>query len=114
MKKVKYWLFALCVFFTAASCTKVIDLELGDNSGELVIEGNITNVRAPQYITISRNVPFTNTNTYPSVTGATGNVRQFTEGPSGTYSIGRLTGQPGGTYTLQIITNGKTYKAVSI
>src|SRR5436305_931570 len=100
MKKVKYSLSALYVLFIITSCTKVIDLKLGDNSGLLVIEGNITNVRAPQYITISRNVPFTNTNTYPPVTGATvsvtdamGNFRQFTEGPPGTYSISRLAGQ---------------------
>ncbi|HEY4327772.1 MAG TPA: DUF4249 domain-containing protein [Mucilaginibacter sp.] len=121
MKKIKYWFSALYVIFIMASCTKVIDLKLGDKTGELVIEGNITNVRAPQYITLSRNVPFTNANTYPPVTGAIvsvtdalANFRQFTEGPPGTYSIGRLTGQPGNTYTLQVTTNGKTYSAVSV
>jgi hypothetical protein len=120
MKKIEYWLFAMCVFVTITSCTRVIDLKLGNNSGDLVIEGNLTNARGLQYITIRRNVPFSNTNTYPPVTGATvsvtdaaGNVRQFTEGPAGTYSIGRFTGQPGISYTLQVITNGKTYKAVS-
>src|ERR1700742_2964468 len=113
---------ALYLFLLAAlaSCTKVIDLKLGDNTGELVIEGNVTNSRGPQVIKLSTNVPFSNTNTYPAVTGANvsvsdqaGNTYQFTEGPSGTYSNTQLTGAPGNIYTMSVTTGGKTYIAKS-
>lgn len=121
MKRTKYYISALFIVLIAASCTKVVDLKLGSNTGELVIEGNIDDSSKPQTITLSRNVPFTNTNTYPPVTGATisvsdgnGNNGQFIEGPPGTYSVSRLQGIQGNTYTLNVITNGKTYSAVSI
>jgi hypothetical protein len=120
MKKIKFYISALFISLIAVSCTKVIDLKLGNNTGELVIEGNITNMKGPQYITLSQNVPFTSTNIYPPVTGATvsvtdskGNIHQFTEGPPGTYYISRLNGTAGTTYTMNVITNGKTYSAAS-
>ena len=103
------------------SCTKVIDLKLGNNTGELVIEGNITNTAGPQVIQLSTNVPFSNTNTYPPVSGATvsvsdqnGNTYPFTEGPLGTYSNSQLTGIPGNTYTMTVTSGGKTYTANSV
>jgi hypothetical protein len=113
---------AIYLFFllALASCTKVVDLKLGNNTGKLVIEGNITNTTGPQLIKLSTNVPFSNTNTYPPVTGATvsvsdqaGNTYPFTEGPSGTYSNTQLTGIPGNTYTMTVTTGGKNYTATS-
>ena len=120
MKNFKlYSVFSLLVLITI-SCTRNIDLKLNNNSGLLVIEGNITSKYGPQYITLSENVPFTNTNTYPPVTGATvsvtdnnGNSYPFTEGPAGTYSINRMAGAPGTTYTMTVLTGGKTYTATS-
>jgi hypothetical protein len=116
--KTALYLFSL---FALASCTKVIDLKLGNNTGELVIEGNITNTAGPQIIKLSTNVPFSNTNSYPPVSGATitvsdhnGNTYPFTEGPSGTYSNNQLTGIPGNTYTMTVTTGGKTYTATSV
>jgi hypothetical protein len=104
-----------------ASCTKVIDLKLGNDTGKLVIEGNITNTAGSQVIKLSTNVPFSNTNTYPPVSGATvsvsdqaGNSYPFTEGPSGTYSNSLLTGIPGNTYTMTVVTGSKTYTATSV
>ena len=115
--KTAIYLFSLLAL---ASCTKVIDLNLGNNTGELVIEGNVTNTAGPQIIKLSTNVPFTNTNTYPPVTGASvsvsdqnGNTYTFTESPSGTYSNSQLTGIPGNTYTMTVTTGGKTYTANS-
>jgi hypothetical protein len=113
-----------CIFLLAAitittSCTKVIGLKLDNATGQLVIEGNITNVNGPQYVKLSQNVPFTNTNTYPPVTGATvtltnaGNNYILTEGPQGTYSINPFVGIVGNTYTLKVLVNGQTYTASS-
>ena len=110
----------LFLLLTLAACTKQINLKLGNNTGELVIEGNITNTAGPQIIKLSTNVPFSSTNIYPPVTGATisvsdqsGNIYPFTEGPSGTYSNSQLTGIPGNTYTMTVTTGGKTYTAKS-
>ncbi len=104
--------------FTA--CTKVIDLKLGNDSGKLVIEGNITDVNGPQYIVLSRNVPFTSTNTYPPVSGATvtvsddqNNTYAFTEGPAGTYSSAQFQGNYGSNYKMTVQTGGTTYTANS-
>jgi len=122
MKKNRFYLAAIFLIISTISCTKVINLELGNDTGKLVIEGNITNIRgAVQYIKLSRNVPFTNTNTYPPVTGATvsvsdntGNVYSFTEGPAGTYYIAPFRGRPGATYKMTVVTNGTTYTATSV
>jgi hypothetical protein len=103
-----------------ASCKKVIDLNLGNVSGQLVIEGNITNVPGRQYVTLSRNVPFTNPNVYPPVSGAAvsiadnrGNQYSLTEGPAGTYFIPNAFGLGSRTYTLTVTADGKTYTAKS-
>ena len=116
----KYLICIPVILLAFSSCKKVIQLDLGNVSGELVIEANITNVYGPQYIKLSRNVPFTSTNTYPAVTGAVvsitdslGHNYQFTEGPAGTYSINNVNGVTGTTYYLSVTTGGKTYTAKS-
>jgi len=117
---IKYYFIVLLSVFMFSSCKKVINLDLGNVSGELVIEGNITNVPGAQSVTLSRNVPFTTTNVYPAVTGATvfikddkGHQYPLTEGPLGTYSIATAAGVSGNNYTLSVITGGKTYTASS-
>lgn len=122
MKKInlKYYTGLLIILLLATSCRKVIKLDLGNQTGELVIEGNITNITGRQYVKLSRNVPFTNTNEYPAVTGATvtlnnnhGNIYTFTEGPAGTYYLDPAYGKIGRTYTLNVTADGKTYTANS-
>ncbi|MDR3695082.1 DUF4249 domain-containing protein [Mucilaginibacter sp.] len=121
MKKI--YIYALVSMFaiTAVSCTKVIDLKLANDSGKLVIEGNITNVNGPQYIVLSRNVPFTSTNTYPPVSGATvtvsddqGNTYPFLEAPAGTYTAPSIAAVADRTYKMTVITGGVTYTATSV
>jgi hypothetical protein len=111
----------LSLTIVVISCTKVINLKLGNDSGKLVIEGNVTNVYGPQYIVLTHNVPFTNTNTYPPVTGATvtvsdnmGNTYPFTEGAAGVYASGTFGGIAGNKYTMAVTTGGVTYTAGSI
>jgi hypothetical protein len=112
--------FVIVIALATASCTKVIDLKLGNDTGKLVIEGNVTNKRGTQFIKLSRNVAFTSTNSYPAVTGATvsvsdatGKIYPFTEGPAGSYSTSLLAGTAGGTYTMNVITGGSAYTASS-
>lgn len=116
----KYYTGLLLMLLFQASCKKVIDLNLADNSSQLVIEANFTNQLSKQVVKLSRNVPFTSTNMYPPVTGATvsvdnhhGRIIAFTEGPVGTYSTDSLSGILGRTYTLTVATGGKTYTADS-
>jgi len=121
MKCKTLYLAILILPFIFTSCNKVIELKLGNDSGKLVIEGNITNTSAPQYIRLSRNVPFTSNNVYPAVSGATvtvsdskGNNYFFTEGADGVYINNNLTGISGETYTMTVITAGITYTATSV
>jgi len=120
MKRFKFFITTVFVILTAISCNKVINLDLGDVAGKLVIEANLTNVPGTQTIKLSQNVAFTNTNTYPPVTGASvvvkdtkGNTFNFIEGPAGTYNATFVAGRPGTTYTMTVITNGQTYTASS-
>jgi len=121
MKYIKLSFAILIIAAVAQSCNKVIDLNLGNDSGKLVIEANITNVGGPQYVTLTRNVPFTSTNIYPPVTGATvgvsddkGNNYPFTEISPGVYSNALLSGAAGSAYTMTVTTGGAIYKATSI
>ena len=120
MRKLKLSAAFTILLATLFGCTKVIDLKLGNDSGKLVIEGNITNLDSPQYIKLSRNVPFTSTNVYPPVSGATvlvtddkNNSYTFTEGPAGTYSSATFQGISGNTYKMTVTTGGITYTASS-
>jgi hypothetical protein len=120
MKKLKYYFILSITVLTITSCTKVIDLKLNNASGQLVIEGNVTNIYGPQYVKLTKNVPFTNTNTYPPVTGATitiddqhGNNYTLTEAPQGTYSVNPMTSITGNTYVMTVKVGGQTYIANS-
>jgi hypothetical protein len=120
MKKGLIYFFILTAIAGLASCKKVINLDLGNVSGELVIEGNMTNIPGPQYVLLSRNIPFTSPNVYPAVSGATvsiadddGNVYPMTEGPAGTYSTPHTHGFGTRTYTMTVTVDGKTYTAKS-
>jgi archaellum component FlaF (FlaF/FlaG flagellin family) len=117
--KYKYYVAATMLMIMAASCQKVIDLKLRNDTGKLVIEGNIVNPPGRQTVKLSQNVPFTSASTYPAVSGAAitvsnsrGNIFPFTERSAGTYS-GNFFGVPGETYTLTVKTGGQTYTAVS-
>jgi len=119
-KTISYFGLLLTMAIGETSCTKNIDLKLNNATGQLVIEGNLTNVSGQQYIKLSQNVAFSAANTYPAVSGATvaisdssGNTYPFTEGPGGTYSANGLAGLSGTRYTLTVITGDKTYTARS-
>lgn len=103
-----------------SSCEKIVNLDLGDESGKLVIEANLSNISGRQIVQLSRNVPFTNTNNYPPVVGAkvsihdqNGTNYSFTEGPSGSYMVNSTAGTPGTIYTMRVLLGDKTYTATS-
>jgi len=113
-----------CLFLLAlvglSSCEKVIEVDLKSSPVQLVFEGNITNVLGPQYIKISRSVPYSDSNVYPPVTGATvvvtnqnGANLPFTEVQPGLYSFRALKGQPKDTYTMKATVDNVVYTASS-
>ena len=53
--------------FLVISCEKEINLDLEDQSGNIVIEANITDQAGPYYVKITKTVAFTQANQYPSI-----------------------------------------------
>jgi len=120
MKNLKLYMSFLTLIILFSSCTKVINIKTGNESGELDIEANVVDTSSLQTITLSRNVPFTNTNVYPPVTGAkvsvsdpSGTIYTFAEGPNGTYTNPLLTGISGNAYKMTVTVGDTTYNATS-
>lgn len=120
MKTIKYSLPFLVILCTLSACEKVIDLDLGNKTGDLVIEGDVTDTNTPQMIKLSTNVPFTNTNSYPPVSGAIvllsddqGNSNTLIEQTPGIYSTPPMTGVSGRSYKMTVVVNGRTHAATS-
>ncbi|MXV14088.1 DUF4249 domain-containing protein [Hufsiella ginkgonis] len=116
----QYILAVVAVVPFLSSCEKVIDVKIDTSPGQVVIQGNITNVAGPQSVKISRSVSYTDKNEFPPVSGATvtvtddaGHAWTFTETQPGIYTYASLKGDPGHAYTLKAVFNNTTYTAVS-
>ncbi len=106
--------------FLVTSCEKEIDLDLKDQSGQIVIEGNVTDQTGPYFVKITKSVAFTEANQYPAIENAqvvlsdnTGQTETLQYVGNGTYKTSTFTGQPGRTYTLNISAEGQQYSAQS-
>lgn len=106
------------VFLT--SCEKEIDLDLDDKSGNIVIEGNITDQPGPYFVKITKSVAFTELNQYPEIADAVvtinddnGQFETLEYVGDGLYKTHSFTGTPGRTYTLNVIAEGIEYIAES-
>jgi len=118
--KYRYRFLAAVILLALTSCEKVIDLDLDDDTGKMVVEGAITDVLSMQTVKLSRNVSFTETNDYPAVSAAevkisdqTGKTYTLTETSPGLYSYGPLAATAGNVYTLTVKADGKTYTSRS-
>ncbi|MDV7695581.1 DUF4249 domain-containing protein [Chryseobacterium soli] len=112
--------FIILSLFLLTSCEKEIDLDLADKSGNIVIEGNITDQPGPYYVKITKSVAFTQNNQYPAVTGAqvilsdnTGQTETLQYVGDGKYRTSAFTAVTGRTYTLKVQAEGKQYTAQS-
>jgi len=106
--------------FLFTACEKEIDLDLDDKSGNIVIEGNLTDQAGPYYVKITKSVAFTTNNTYPIVSNAvvvlsddTGQTETLNHVGEGFYETTNFTTAPGRTYTLKVSAEGKEYTAKS-
>jgi hypothetical protein len=118
-KPINLFAYAL-LFVILSSCEKVVDLDLRDDTGELVIEAAINDQTGVQTVRLSENVPFSNANSYPPVTGAVVNVSDnsgnnyiFNESAAGVYTSNAVAGNSGRTYQLSVTTKDGTFKASS-
>ncbi|MCD1117383.1 DUF4249 domain-containing protein [Chryseobacterium turcicum] len=107
--------------FLVTSCEKEIDLDLDDQSGSIVIEGNVTDQAGPYYVKITKSVAFTQANQYPAIENAqvvlsdnTGQTETLLYIGNGKYQTSTFVGQSGRTYTLKIQAEGKEYTSTSI
>jgi len=106
--------------FIVTSCEKEIDLDLEDQSGQIVIEANVTDQAGPYSVKITKSVAFTQANSYPAVDNAQvvlsdnfGQTETLQYTGNGTYQTATFAGQPGRTYTLKIQAEGQEYTAQS-
>lgn len=106
--------------FLIICCEKEIDLDLEDQSGKIVIEGNITDQAGPYFVKITKSVSFTQDNQYPAVEDAKvilsddlGKTEMLKYAGNGFYQAFNFQGQSGRTYTLKIVAEGKEYIAQS-
>jgi hypothetical protein len=118
-KPINLFAYAL-LFVILSSCEKVVDLDLRDDTGELVIEAAINDQMGVQTVRLSENVPFSNANSYPPVTGAVvnvsdniGNIYVFTESAAGVYTSNAIAGVSMQSYQLSVVTKDGTFKASS-
>ncbi|TDN37198.1 DUF4249 domain-containing protein [Hymenobacter sp. UV11] len=117
----KYPLVLAAALLLTASCQKVVTLDLQNADPQLAIEGNLADDGQPCTVLLSRSVDYTQTNTFPAVSGATvtlsddaGGLEKLAETSTpGQYRGSKLLGQPGRRYTLRVETGGQSYVAAS-
>ncbi|GHN02138.1 hypothetical protein WSM22_36270 [Cytophagales bacterium WSM2-2] len=118
MKKLLYIIAGTALI---TSCVKEIHLNLSNQSGQILIDGNVTDQAGPYYVTISRSVAFTESNQYPPVTDAvvvisdnSGQIETLQyDATAGSYKTDHLRGINGNTYTLSVTIDGTLYSAQS-
>lgn len=106
---------------TMAACKKVINVDLNNAAPQIVIEGEITNGKAPYFVRVSKSVSFSSSNVYPPVTNAEVYIKDSANGiidhlaqvDSGVYRTQQLVGVMQHTFVLSVTIDGKQYRAVS-
>jgi hypothetical protein len=99
----------------------VISVDLNDAAPQIVIEAEVTNMKGPYHVRISKTVNFSAGNVYPPVTNADVYITDSTSGTtdhcvqtdSGTYQTRHTVGLPRHTYILRVAIDGKQYTATS-
>ncbi|CAI9678208.1 DUF4249 domain-containing protein [Elizabethkingia anophelis] len=112
--------FTILSLFFVISCEKEINLDLDNQSGKIVIEGNITDQIGPYYVRITKSVAFTEANKYPAIENAkvilsddAGQTETLQYVGDGNYKTSTFRGESGRVYTLKIQAEGKEYTAQS-
>jgi len=106
--------------FFFASCEKVINVDLNNAAKKYVIEGIVSDKAGQSKVLLSTTKNFDENNSFVGVSGASitvtdnlGNTTTFAETATGIYTAPSLVATTGKTYSLNVITNGNTFTAVS-
>ena len=118
-KYIRSWI--IIVFgISLSTCISPVDLNVPDNSGLLVVEGNITTDRGPYDVRLSRSTPIGDDIVNQPVSGAAviifddlGISEQLLETTSGVYqtSIGGIQGEVGRAYSIRIEIGDQVYES---
>lgn len=108
------------IIFCCSCYQDVIDINLSELDQQIVIEGSITNQPGPYTVKISKTASIYEPGSFPKVSGAyvviyddRDNFEILNEIEAGVYLTSSLQGVPGRTYTLQVVTEGREYIAIS-
>ena len=106
--------------FVFPGCQKVINVDLTNETPQLVIQGLITDSIGPYKIYLNKSGSYFNQPKLPPVSHAivvitdnTGTVDTLKERLPGLYFTSRIRGIPGRTYTLVVVSENKRYTAVT-
>ena len=111
----------LLVTLLCVACKKIIQVNLNNESPQIVIEGNVTDDAGPYQVSITQSINYSANNVFPPVTDATVSITDSNAGEtdrliqvdSGVYATQKLIGSPGHTYQLLVIEGGREYNATS-
>lgn len=102
------------------SCEDVIELDLNDETGKVVIEAQLSNLELRQRIRVSRTVPFDSDKRSEAVTNATVSVRDgrgdnhvFTYDTDGVYLSRGFRPKADNLYSLEVTVDGELFSAQS-
>lgn len=112
---------AAATLLLTAGCEKVITLDLKASAPRLSIEGNLADDGQPCTVLLARSVNYTETNTFPAVSGAVVTLSDDAGGfetlretsTPGQYRGRSVLGLSGRRYTLRVETDGQAYVAAS-
>lgn len=118
MKTLEKIIFLFVAGFLISSCEDVIELDLDQVAPKLVVEANISDQPVPYSIELSETANFYDDNDFNPKVGAEviiydeiGNRETLRETTPGIYQTNTIQGVRGIKYTLEIMSEGKTYKA---
>lgn len=113
-------IYFILVLFTVG-CEDIIVVDLNSAAPTTVIEATIADDNSPSKVIITKSTDFYTPGVYPKVSDAKvlvndskGNSYIFTEKGDGVYENSNLTGISGVEYSIEVISEGETYNAISV
>jgi hypothetical protein len=108
------------IVLLAASCQKIVKLNLKNSASQVVIQGEVTDTTGPYTVTLNRSEGFYQENNFSPITDAsvqitdnTGFTDTLLESAPGVYNTQKLQGVPGNSYNLIVEIGDTSYSGVS-
>lgn len=116
----KTYILVLVILMTMSGCVDVIDLDLDDSVGMVVIDGRVPQDRIAE-VKITNSIPVKSVNEFPPITDAVVEITDITTGETeglvqsfpGIYKTTLLTGTPGHTYQMTVKIGDDIFSATS-